>query len=533
MTLRPWFLLLGGLAACGDKDDEDATPDAPSPWEDTARYGVPNWDDDDLNGTPDWDDSRAEDDDFLVIEYGPEEAGGREGTSLQIEIGGDMDDVRVHWEGDRVLDDDERSFVIEDFEEAGATLYVEFGQTLARAELEVTLLDADGGALNSHRVDLWAAPLILNHHLQPVTKVMAMSSSGGGGNVAFTNGFEDVLGDMFEGYRVNNYGWDVWIQDEIEFGTLVGDAQSMDFVIDSIRNNNGAGLDDIPEDQFVGEDFGSKTWGSKRANSQDSFGNLEVSPPVTVEGVEYPFGRIYYGTWYGDGPVSDLTQMLEDQKVQDPFVLDVTYLCVGHVDEFQTFVPDPSAPKGFRWIVNDADLAREFLEGMDPDTQLPLYGSSHGYATVGEILDDEELWMMNEELQEDYVEPAIETMKAELGLTDEDIIRIPGMVEEVRGCGGTTVALIPGTANMTVVPLESGETHLFMPDPFLREHTGLDDDPFKDEIESLLPEGLTPHWLDDWDWYHTQLGEVHCGSNVVRTPIANWWETAMHLLGGE
>ena len=30
--------------------------------------------------------------------------------------------------------------------------------------------------------------------------------------------------------------------------------------------------------------------------------------------------------------------------------------------------------------------------------------------------------------------------------------------------------------------------------------------------------GLTVHWIDDWDVYHRMLGEVHCGTNVVRMP---------------
>ena len=29
---------------------------------------------------------------------------------------------------------------------------------------------------------------------------------------------------------------------------------------------------------------------------------------------------------------------------------------------------------------------------------------------------------------------------------------------------------------------------------------------------------------DDWEWYHMALGEVHCGSNIQRTPIENWWD---------
>lgn len=34
----------------------------------------------------------------------------------------------------------------------------------------------------------------------------------------------------------------------------------------------------------------------KDASSLDSFGNLEVSPPVTVGGKEYPLGRILIGS---------------------------------------------------------------------------------------------------------------------------------------------------------------------------------------------------------------------------------------------
>jgi protein-arginine deiminase len=30
--------------------------------------------------------------------------------------------------------------------------------------------------------------------------------------------------------------------------------------------------------------------------------------------------------------------------------------------------------------------------------------------------------------------------------------------------------------------------------------------------------GVTVHWVDDWDMYHRRTGEIHCGTNVVRTP---------------
>lgn len=54
---------------------------------------------------------------------------------------------------------------------------------------------------------------------------------------------------------------------------------------------------------FQGPDFGYVTRYASReeVSSLDSFGNLEVSPPVTVNGKNYPLGRIIIGvafpTW--------------------------------------------------------------------------------------------------------------------------------------------------------------------------------------------------------------------------------------------
>ena len=123
------------------------------------------------------------------------------------------------------------------------------------------------------------------------------------------------------------------------------------------------------------------------ANSQDSFGNLEVAPPVDG----YPYGRIYYGDWYyGSTPdtiTSDLTSEFDAQAVQAPFTLDVTFLCVGHVDEYMTFVPDASSPKGFKYLLADVNAGYAFLETLSPSMSLPKYANDHGFSTVGSILE--------------------------------------------------------------------------------------------------------------------------------------------------
>lgn len=532
--LLPLTALLA-FACRNDKGEDDTGATAEDPWGDRALHGFANLDDDDQDGDPDWaQDADGEDDLFALVLEEELFDGAAEGGSLWLELRGNTGKIRVMLEGDVLLDGETTSVEL-DVPGDDLELEVEFEELGTSGRIEVELRDGDGDAQEAMDVNLQAAPLILNHHLQPVERIYAMSASGSQGNVPFTDGFEDAVGDVFEGFTLSRYGWDVWIQDEIELATMTApDGRRMDVVIDSIRSAPGQYLGALPEDELEQPGVAVATWGSGRPTSQDSFGNLEVSPPVEVDGVVYPFGRAYYGRWFSEEMTDDMVEMLEDQKVQDPFELDVGFLCVGHVDEFSTFVPDPTSPKGFRFIVGDVDLAYEFLESQAEGTRLPNYARDHGYSTIGDIVDDNALRALNDEVQEDYIDPAVEEFKAELGLTEDDIIRIPAMFEEVRGCGGATVGLIPGTVNMTVAPMPSGETHLFMPDPFLRP-SGDDqqDDPFIAHIEGMLPEGLDFHWLDDWDNYHIMLGEVHCGSNTVRTPIDDWWTAAAHLLSDD
>ncbi|MDP2314317.1 MAG: protein-arginine deiminase family protein [Pseudomonadota bacterium] len=519
MFLRrlPVPLLLGvcALAACKKPDADVVSPTLPT----GPLYGVPNIDDDDENGEPDWDDARAQgENDWVTVDLSGL-------GDVELTLAGNLDAVRV-WKDDELLLDADTSTAT-----AGGGVYeVELGDFLATATLSVVPVDSPEAAVE---LSIASAPLILNHHLASAELVVAMASTGRSGNETFIAGFSDVLGDGFLPFDLQDYGWDVWVQDELEFATLTAPGQRMDVVIDSIRTNNDRYLDNAPESELEAPDTAVRTWGTGRATSQDSFGNLEVSPPVTVDGVEYPFGRIYWGEVNGRGVTDELADFLEAQKVQAPFQLDNTWLCVGHVDEFSSFVPDPTAPKGFRFLYADTNLGRTFLEGLDPATSLPRYRTDHGYANVGAIVDDQALWASNADMQADYLDPNLAIFKAALGLDDADIILVPAVFEENDMCGGAALALIPATVNLVVADMGSGP-EIFLPDPFLR--TDDDDqgsDPFIAEVAALLPDSLNLHWLDDWDWYHVQWGEVHCGSNTQRPPTRDWWTDAKHLLEGE
>ncbi len=109
---------------------------------------------------------------------------------------------------------------------------------------------------------------------------------------------------------------------------------------------------------------------------QDNGGNYLVSPKRTG----YEYGRIIYGDREGGG-LCHAGPFLKQQRIQNPIVLDSTWLDVGHVDEFLSFVPDygggANPAKPFKVLIASPRLAYlmlwatarqlTFLDGADID----------------------------------------------------------------------------------------------------------------------------------------------------------------------
>lgn len=519
-----------GTPETSDTGDTEAPPEIEWVFEDV--FGVANVDDDDGSGSSDWYQVIfPAEDDHSVIPVPPTP----EGYRVHVQMYGDLEHARV-WHGTQALavgsGDGE---VIETYEFAagpdGSELLVEFAADNVHAALLLTLNDPEGNRAAQTTVELRSSPMILNHHLQPTEHVWVVAvDAAWGTNDTMVAEYAEALGDRFTAVPGPSYGNDVWIQDEIQLATGIGSqGQRADTVIDSIRNRE---LDPFAEESLEAPDVNVRTWGDPAEKTTwDSFGNLENTPPITVDGVEYPFGRIYYGRQGNLGLHPDMAAQLQAQDIQVPIEQDTLWLCVGHVDEFSTFVPDPDSPKGFRYVISDVPAAWALLEGLDPQLALTRFGADHGYGTVGDILGDTALRNLNDDLQADELDPIREQAIAEFGLDESDIIYLPSLFEEISGCGGGVASLVPGMVNLIVAPLENGETHVFIPDPFFRtdvaDQTG---DPFIDAFNALLPDSLIPHYVDDWDVYHLGLGEVHCGTNMTQTPTANWWEVGLHLL---
>uniref|UniRef100_A0A8C8IZI3 protein-arginine deiminase n=1 Tax=Oncorhynchus tshawytscha TaxID=74940 RepID=A0A8C8IZI3_ONCTS len=373
------------------------------------------------------------------------------------------------------------------------------------------------------RVVFRVAPWIMTPNTLNPLEVFVCSTSD---NYQFLKGMRRLVENS--GYKLKvcheymNRG-DRWMQDEIEFGYIDSPHQRFPVVLDSPRDGE---LQDFPYDVLLGPDFGyvTRTAYDEEVSSLDSFGNLEVSPPVIVNGKIYPLGRIIIGVAFPTATKGrNMTKVVQDflwaQKVQEPIALFSDWLLVGHVDEFMTFVPAPDK-KGFRLLLASPDAGYKLFRGLQNDGhgQAKMFDAEEEI-TVDEILSDDKLGAEN-----NYVQSCIDwnrdVLKRELGLDDDDIIDLPilfHVMEENRA-----VAYYPDMVNMIVLGKNLG-----IPKPFGPKVDGRC--ALEAEMTSLMEGlGLRCTYIDDFASYHKLLGEVHCGSNVRREPFSfKWWNLEM------
>ncbi|XP_021055820.1 protein-arginine deiminase type-2 [Mus pahari] len=316
---------------------------------------------------------------------------------------------------------------------------------------------------------------------------------------------------------------DRWIQDEIEFGYIEAPHKGFPVVLDSPRDGN---LKDFPIKQLLGPDFGYVTREPlfETVTSLDSFGNLEVSPPVTVNGKAYPLGRILIGSSFPLSGGRRMTKVVRDflqaQQVQAPVELYSDWLTVGHVDEFMTFVPIPGK-KEFRLLMASTSvcyqLFREKQKAGHGEAVMfkGLGGMSSKRITINKILSNESLTQENQYFQR-CLDWNRDILKKELALTEKDIIDLPALFKMDENQQAR--AFFPNMVNMIVLDKDLG-----IPKPFgpqVEEECCLET-----HVRGLLePLGLSCTFIDDISAYHKFLGEVHCGTNVRRKPFPfKWW----------
>uniref|UniRef100_A0A674EXA5 protein-arginine deiminase n=1 Tax=Salmo trutta TaxID=8032 RepID=A0A674EXA5_SALTR len=369
------------------------------------------------------------------------------------------------------------------------------------------------------RVVFRVAPWIMTPNTLNPVEVFVCSTSD---NYQFLKGMRRLV--EHSGYKLKvchqymNRG-DRWMQDEIEFGYIDSPHQRFPVVLDSPRDGE---LQDFPYDELLGPDFGyvTRMAYNEEVSSLDSFGNLEVSPPVTINGKNYPLGRIIIGVAFPTATKGrNMTKVVQDflwaQKVQEPIALFSDWLHVGHVDEFMTFVPAPDK-KGFRLLLASPDAGYKLFRGLQNDRhgQAKMFD---GRLSVRGLIS---VYVVTAAVPQSCIDWNRDVLKRELGLDDDDIIDLPilfHVTEENRA-----VAYYPDMVNMIVLGKNLG-----IPKPFGPKVDGRC--ALEAEMTSLMEGlGLSCTYIDDFASYHKLLGEVHCGSNVRREPFSfKWWNLEM------
>ncbi len=341
------------------------------------------------------------------------------------------------------------------------------------------------------------------------------------------------------------YAGDRWIQDWIAIGESHVPNQRLSVVIDSPQDPRKIiGINGLPtgptyaQSALSGAHFAYIQQPGYRS-SLDSFGNLAVSPPVTVNGKEYLFGRIYYGgavNYQDEGGIRQIYKpfctFLEAQVIQHPFEIDTSWLALGHVDEVVTFIPTNDT-RGFKMLIASPRKALAIMR--------ELQGSGCGDWTMLKGRTDHKLFSLEKtidtlltgfptlivgynEMVQTYIDKVQAAMKLNIGLLPEDIIEIP-VIYRRDPYTQRAIAYTANMVNLQVVVVEN-RNHLLIPKPF-----GPGDEHVPDLFETYVMEqlkakGCSLHFIDTWYAYHLWFGEIHCGTNVLRSQRTevSWWQ---------
>jgi protein-arginine deiminase len=450
----------------------------------------------------------------------------------------------------------------------------------------VRLTVTSGQKSTSDAVTLRVAPLLTQHHLQDTRQVMVSKVQGEGPDSRLQRTFVTALQKEVEKAGITTplitftkYA-DRWAQDFVEPAYVSmtgpgGQRQVMRVMLRSAQPDRDAGRELF--ERMRGRDVGVVQV-TDRAEPDDgslnSMGNLETIPPHTHGGRSFPAGRIIMGERKDSGarPSKVMRTLLRSQGLQDPLLLDTSWLAVGHVDEFVQFLPADTA-RGWRIGVADPQAGLKLLRDAARDGHgrtkmfsVPGHGDSPApRETIDQALASRHLVADNETAAR-RIAANLEILKRATGVTDEEIVRVPALYTRdsealtadgqeipvprltrmgagsdlVNGLGDhgqqkwlarnpagsragaeatvTTSAYVPGAVNGLLLTRD----RYLAPRQWGPVIDGKDI--FTQAVTAAYQRvGLKVSYIDDWYTYHLGMGEVHCGTNTLRDAASAWW----------
>ncbi|KAF4332824.1 arginine deiminase type-3 [Fusarium beomiforme] len=304
---------------------------------------------------------------------------------------------------------------------------------------KIQFIVTDGKTKATDTVALRVAPVLTHHHGQAAQRIFSTGVNKPGSNPIQQQFVDDIKRNVANAgvkepiFLFHNY--DIWTQDFFEpgYSSMPGPNGpiTIRIMIRSAQSGRMAGRDAFHE---LRNDQVGAVQHPGDGDTIDSTGNLETIPPYKHNGKSYPLGRTIMGAWDGRSPL--MVEFLKAQEVQDPLVLDTSWLSVGHVDEFIQFLP---AYNDRGWIVMAADP----LKGLD----LLKKASEAGHGKVKAVSrslqieeKNQQLCLPRQTIQEvlkfnkfdaiqdqtaQRIEANLNILKRETGITDKDIFRLP------------------------------------------------------------------------------------------------------------
>ncbi|MBY4131060.1 hypothetical protein HQO83_21940 [Rhodococcus fascians] len=438
----------------------------------------------------------------------------------------------------------------------------------------------DGDTSSSDSVTMVVAPIVLHNHTEKVSTLYTSQSGDRPEHQRFTSDLAAALGNTTVDNELKIIGTeDNWAQDYVEFGYVSmpaadGQVRSIEIAVRSPQPTRigGRALFDLR-----GPNFGAVQTGGDGYRQVDSFGNLEVIPPYEHNGRSYPAGRIIYGNGGEQSNMhEDVRTFFTSQQLQSPMVeLDTSWLAIAHVDEFVQFLPADNA-RGWTIAVADPRSGLELMKkaqrgghGSEPA------GSNAAKAgtSIDDLLADQSFLDANSEAAA-AIDANLEILMNETGVGRDEVVLVPGLYEksgwtsapitddaptddaptddaptddaptddganeeatsdeyakpfdvntafdgEVTYAPGMMGAFLPGAINGIIV--DSGT--YFAPKQWGPVINGTDifDAAVRDVYAA---HGMTVTFIDDYESHHAIGGEIHCGSNAVRTARGTWWK---------
>ncbi|MGW0711808.1 protein-arginine deiminase domain-containing protein [Streptomyces sp. NPDC002643] len=314
-----------------------------------------------------------------------------------------------------------------------------------QAKVRLTVKSSAG--TSSDTVTLRVAPLLTHHHLQNTQQLMVTKISGDDDyaklNGTFRKGLDKAAraaGVTEPTINFTKYG-DIWAQDFVEPAYVSmtganGGRHTMRVMLRSAQMDREAGRElfekvrgrNIGVVQVTGA-LDSEEW------TLNSMGNLETIPPYAHGGRSFPAGRIIMGhrPEFKSKPAKAMRTLLKSQGLQDPLLLDTSWLHVGHVDEFVQFLP-ADTPRGWKIAIADPEAGLKLLR----DAKSAGHGSTRMFSlpkdapnsmpneTVSTALASKNL-VSDNNLATRRIEANLAILKRETGVTDAEIVRVPAL----------------------------------------------------------------------------------------------------------